>query len=83
MLTSNRAPNEWPELFGHPLLAHAALDRLAHRAIVVSSTGRSDRLAPRPDGPAEAVALFAPTAPTAPTVAAPTKGERRAPDGPA
>lgn len=32
LLTSNRAPDEWPELFGDPLLASAGLDRLAHRA---------------------------------------------------
>ncbi|MBC8448063.1 MAG: ATP-binding protein [Chloroflexi bacterium] len=30
LLTSNRAPNEWPELLGDPLLASAGLDRLAH-----------------------------------------------------
>jgi len=49
VLTSNRAPNEWPELFNNPLLANAALDRLAHRAIVVTITGRSYRLAHHPD----------------------------------
>jgi len=32
MLTSNRAPNEWPELFGDPLLASAGLERLLHHA---------------------------------------------------
>lgn len=52
VLTSNRAPNEWPELFNNPLLANAALDRLAHRAIVVTITGRSYRLAHHPDRPA-------------------------------
>lgn len=50
ILTSNRAPNEWPELFANPLLANAALDRLAHHAIVVTITGRSYRLAHRADG---------------------------------
>ena len=45
VLTSNRAPGEWPELFGNPLLANAALDRLGHGAIVVTITGRSYRLA--------------------------------------
>ena len=35
ILTSNRAPAEWPELFGNPLLASAGLDRLAHHAEVV------------------------------------------------
>jgi len=47
LLTSNRAPAEWPELFGDPLLASAGLDRLGHRAVVVTITGRSYRLAPR------------------------------------
>ena len=28
MLSSNRAPAEWPDLFGNPLLASAGLDRL-------------------------------------------------------
>jgi DNA replication protein DnaC len=45
VLTSNRAPGEWPELFGDPLLAGAGLDRLAHRATVLLITGRSYRLA--------------------------------------
>ncbi|MBN1691092.1 MAG: IS21-like element helper ATPase IstB, partial [Dehalococcoidia bacterium] len=43
LLTSNRAPAEWPELFGDPLLASAGLDRLAHRAEVVLITGDSYR----------------------------------------
>lgn len=43
ILTSNRAPNEWPELFGNPLLASAGLDRLAHHAETVVITGRSYR----------------------------------------
>jgi hypothetical protein len=47
LLTSNRAPEEWSELLGHPLLANAALDRLLDRAQVVSITGRSYRLAGR------------------------------------
>lgn len=46
LLTSNRAPAEWPELWGDPLLASAGLDRLGHRAIVVTITGRSYRMAP-------------------------------------
>lgn len=45
VVTSNRAPDEWPELFGDPLLASAALDRLIHRAAVVLISGRSYRLA--------------------------------------
>lgn len=43
ILTSNRAPAEWPELFGNPLLASAGLDRLAHHAEVVVITGSSYR----------------------------------------
>jgi DNA replication protein DnaC len=43
ILTSNRAPAEWPELFGNPLLASAGLDRLAHHAETVVITGRSYR----------------------------------------
>lgn len=45
VVTSNRAPSEWPELFGDALLASAALDRLIHRASVVLISGRSYRLA--------------------------------------
>lgn len=43
MLTSNRAPAEWPDLFGNPLLASAGLDRLTHHAEVVVITGASYR----------------------------------------
>jgi DNA replication protein DnaC len=43
VLTSNRAPTEWPELFGTPLLASAGLDRLAHRAETLVITGKSYR----------------------------------------
>jgi DNA replication protein DnaC len=46
-LTSNRAPAEFPEVWGDPLLANAGLDRLAHRATVLLITGRSYRLADR------------------------------------
>jgi DNA replication protein DnaC len=42
-VTSNRAPAEWPELFGDPLLASAGLDRLAHRAEIVIIRGTSYR----------------------------------------
>jgi DNA replication protein DnaC len=42
-LTSNRAPSEWPELLGDPLLASAGLDRLAHRAEILLITGSSFR----------------------------------------
>jgi DNA replication protein DnaC len=43
LLTSNRALDEWPDLFGDPLLASAGLDRLTHRADVVLITGASYR----------------------------------------
>lgn len=43
VLTSNRAPAEWPDLFGDPLLASAGLDRLAHAAETLVSTGTSFR----------------------------------------
>ncbi|HNU31950.1 MAG TPA: IS21-like element helper ATPase IstB [Sedimentisphaerales bacterium] len=43
LLTSNRALEEWPGLFGDPLLASAGLDRLTHRADVVLITGSSYR----------------------------------------
>ncbi len=43
LLTSNRAPEEWPDLFGSPLLASAALDRLTHRAHMIVITGTSFR----------------------------------------
>ncbi len=43
ILTSNRAPAEWPDLFGDPLLASAGLDRLAHRAEVAIIRGDSYR----------------------------------------
>lgn len=43
LLTSNRPPEEWPELFGDPLLASAGLDRLTHGAHVLVITGASFR----------------------------------------
>jgi len=43
LITSNRAPNEWPELFVDPLLASAGLDRLLHHAEVLVITGSSYR----------------------------------------
>jgi DNA replication protein DnaC len=45
VVTSNRAPSEWPELFGNPLLASAGIDRLAHHAELIVITGRSFRAA--------------------------------------
>ena len=43
LVTRNRAPTEWPDLCGNPLLAAAGLDRLAHHAETVVITGRSFR----------------------------------------
>ena len=43
LITSNRAPAEWPSLFGDPLMASAALDRLADNANVLIITGSSYR----------------------------------------
>jgi DNA replication protein DnaC len=45
IVTSNRAPSEWPELVPDPLLANATLDRLLHQAHVLLISGRSYRLA--------------------------------------
>ena len=43
VLTTNRAPSEWPELFQDPLLGSAGLDRLAHHAESLVITGPSYR----------------------------------------
>lgn len=43
LLTSNRALTEWPEVFGNPLLANAALDRLTHHCHVIVIRGQSYR----------------------------------------
>lgn len=43
LLTSNRAPSEWPDIFLDPLLASAGLDRLLDRAEVVIMRGASFR----------------------------------------
>jgi DNA replication protein DnaC len=43
LLTSNRSPEEWPALFGDPLLASAGLDRLNHRAELLVMRGESYR----------------------------------------
>jgi DNA replication protein DnaC len=47
LLTSNRDPGEWAELFANPLLANAALDRLVDRAVVLRIAGKSYRLSRR------------------------------------
>lgn len=43
VLTSNRAPAEWALWFNNPLLASAALDRLAYQAFTLLMTGSSYR----------------------------------------
>ncbi len=43
IINSNRAIDEWYELFGDPLLASAAMDRLLHHAHVVEMRGKSYR----------------------------------------
>lgn len=43
LLTSNRAPAEWPDVFLDPLLASAGLDRLGDKAEVLVLTGVSHR----------------------------------------
>jgi DNA replication protein DnaC len=43
VITSNRSPSEWPDLFGNPLIASAALDRLTHHARITVITGESYR----------------------------------------
>lgn len=49
LVTSNRDYNEWPAAFvDNPLLASAALDRLAHRAHLITITGASYRAHQRP-----------------------------------
>jgi len=56
VLTSNRAPAEWPDVFVDPLLASAGLDRLGDHAEVLVITGASyraqARLKPMGVGPA-------------------------------
>lgn len=42
-ITSNRALEEWSEVFGNALLASAALDRLTHHVQMLTITGRSYR----------------------------------------
>jgi len=43
IVTSNRAPEEWAEVFGNPLMASAALDRLTHHAHFIEMSGESYR----------------------------------------
>ena len=54
IVTSNRATGEWYPLFGDPLLASAAMDRLLHHSHVVELAGDSYRNPPpdrRPQTP--------------------------------
>lgn len=44
IVTTNRAAEEWPELFDNPALGSAALDRLAHGATRMVITGDSYRV---------------------------------------
>lgn len=46
VITSNRAIEEWPPLFGDALLASAAMDRLLHHADVITIEGESFRNPP-------------------------------------
>lgn len=46
ILTSNRALEEWPPLFGNPLMASAAMDRLLHHSHVLVIEGNSYRNPP-------------------------------------
>lgn len=50
ILTSNRSPDEWGEVFHNPLLASAALDRLTHHSHLVELTGDSFRQKQRRKG---------------------------------
>lgn len=43
IITSNRAFQEWPDAFGEPLLASAALDRLTHHCQTLVIAGQSYR----------------------------------------
>ena len=46
IISSNRAVEEWPPMFGNPLLAAAAMDRLIHHAHVLVIDGDSYRNPP-------------------------------------
>jgi DNA replication protein DnaC len=47
VITSNRDVTEWPALFGDPLMASAAMDRVLHHANLVVLDGRSYRNPPK------------------------------------
>ena len=44
VITSNKAFNEWTELFEDPILVTALLDRLLHHSVIVNIKGQSWRL---------------------------------------
>ena len=56
ILTSNKAYNEWGDIFPNRLLANAILDRLLHQAVTVNIRGNSYRLKDklRPAAPSDA-----------------------------
>lgn len=49
IFTSNRDVTEWPPMFGDPLMASAALDRLLHHAHIIVLEGQSYRNPKRKD----------------------------------
>ena len=57
VLTSNRAVEEWYPLFGDPLMASAAMDRLLHDAHVLELQGHSYRNPPQSRPPASQTAV--------------------------
>jgi len=50
IVTSNRSPKDWYQLFPNPVLAESALDRLVNSAHHVTLRGRTYRPLRRPDG---------------------------------
>ena len=44
IITSNKAFDEWSELFHEPVIVTAILDRLLHHSVVVNIKGNSYRL---------------------------------------
>jgi len=55
ILTTNRAIEEWPDLFGDALLSSAALDRLVHHAHAIVIKGKSFRAAKMPQTPKQPI----------------------------
>jgi DNA replication protein DnaC len=44
ILTANQSFGQWGEVFGHPIIATAILDRLLHHSVVINIKGESYRL---------------------------------------